>query len=128
MDQRRHIEAWIIAEDILNSIVNTVVSSKHALSSTDNSSSTSTDITLLAADEQKENVSEYENVEKDLGPLSDSMREEDKRMRLTILQKLLELACAMVFILHTCHLIIVVFLHTDKKWRQHCLLVCQHSS
>jgi len=102
LDQYRHIEAWTIAEDILNSILNKIVSSELTSSSQDNNS-LSSDTTLLTVTDQEESILGSVN-EEDLAPLNDTVREQDKIVRLTILQKLLELACAMVtlfFLLQT---------------------------
>ena len=95
MDQYRHIEAWMIAEDILNSILNNIVSSEGPPSSEDNNNLPSDAI----AGGQEENTLEPAEGES-LAPLGDTAREQDKTMRLTILQKLLELACAMVAFCH----------------------------
>lgn len=93
MDQYRRIEAWIVAEDILNSILNEVVLTKNT-SNDEGSSTMSSDVTSLIAEDSEGNTNSV-SIE-DLPPLSDSEREQDKTMRLSILQKLLELACAMV--------------------------------
>ena len=100
LDQYRHIEAWIIAEDILNSILNEIVSSEDAPSNEDNNNVTSNAAALIEAGGQEEDTTEPTVGEESLTPLSDTAREQDKTMRLTILQKLLELACAMVTFSH----------------------------
>ena len=66
-----------------------------------------------AVGNQEENISES-TMEEELAPLSDNARDDDKMIRLNILQKLLELACAMVTLsaLHVALLLLLV----DKKW------------
>ena len=59
-----------------------------------------------AIENQEENILES-IMERELVPLSDSARNEDKTIRLTILQKLLELACAMVTLDSLCSIIVI---------------------
>lgn len=90
MDQYRHIEAWIIAENILNSILDKIVLTED-MPINEDSNALSSD----AVGNQEESILESV-MEEELILLSDNTRNEDKTIRLTILQKLLELACAMV--------------------------------
>ena len=91
MDQCMRIEAWAIVEEILDSILNEIVLAEGLPSSEDNNASSSGAV----EETQEENVS-VSVKDRDLPPLSDEARDEDKMIRLTVLQKLLELACAMV--------------------------------
>ena len=94
MDRYRHIEAWTIAEDILNSILNKIVLTEDLPSNEDSNA-----LSSVAVGNQEESILESV-MEEELVPLSDNARDEDKTIRMTILQKLLELACAMV--IYTC--------------------------
>lgn len=69
---------WKIAEEMVEQILSKVTQTEQSLADPTNS--------------VKGNVVIYD----DLAPVSDTAREEDKEIRLTILQKLLELACTMV--------------------------------
>ena len=101
MDQYRHIEAWTIAEDIISSILNKMVLPEDTSSNQGNTLSSDAEVGV-----QNGNILEGE----DLPPLNDTAREQDKAMRLNILQKLLELACAMV----------------SSIWSITCCFICCH--
>ena len=109
LDQYRHIEAWTIAEDILSSILNKIVSYEDMPNDENNALSSD------AVGNHEENILEPA-MEEELTPLSDNARDEDKTIRLNILQKLLELACAMVTLdpLHVVLFLLLVLV--DKKW------------
>lgn len=71
----------------------------------------------VTAGDLEENTLEPAEEGECLAPVGDTAREQDKAMRLTILQKLLELACAMVTFCHLTVTLRVIFIASiDKEW------------
>lgn len=89
LDCKRRIAEWKIAEEMVELILNKVTQTESSCSDQGNSPAA---VNTPAVRGQGGSVITFD----DLAPVSDAAREEDKKIRLTILQKLLELACAMV--------------------------------
>ena len=89
LDCKRRITEWKTAEEMVELILNKVTQTEPPSPDKNNSLAI---VDTAALREQRGNVITYD----DLAPVTDTVRKEDKKIRLTILQKLLELACAMV--------------------------------
>ena len=89
LDCKQRIAEWKIAEEMVELILNKVTETESSCSGQGNSPAA---VNIPAVRGQGGSVITFD----DLAPVSDAAREEDKKIRLTILQKLLELACAMV--------------------------------
>ncbi|XP_065897600.1 uncharacterized protein [Dysidea avara] len=89
LDCKRRITEWKTAEEMVELILNKVTQTEPPSPDKNNSLAI---VDTAALREQRGNVITYD----DLAPVTDTVRKEDKKIRLTILQKLLELACAMI--------------------------------
>jgi len=89
LDCKRRIAEWKIAKEMVEVILSKVTQTESLCLDQSNSPVT---VDTQAVWEERGSVITFD----DLAPVSDTAREEDKKIRLTILQKLLELACAMV--------------------------------